>query len=209
MPIDISDLVKPEHTAVVINECQVGVMGDQSVLPAIADETRWIIPNVARLVQAARTYDAAVMHTVARPRADGRGGRTGGVVSRHTRPKGPALDPDQFSAIMPEIGVAESDFIVPRFGGMGGLSSSGAVSILRALGVRTLVLGGITLNAGVFSMMIYAIDEGFDAIVVSDASGGFPRSYGDEVLQKSIRPFAPVVTVDEIVASWQRAAETR
>lgn len=202
MAIDITDLVRPQHTAVVINECQVGILGEHSVLPAIADATRWIVPNVARLVQAARAHDAVVMHAVAQPRADGRGGRTGGVVSRHTQPKGPALTPAEFSAVLPEIGVEPSDFVIVRLGGMGGLSGSGAVSTLRALGVRTLILAGVTLNAGVLSMMMTAIDEGFDAVVASDAAGGFPREYGDEVLLKSIRPFAPVVTVEQIVAAW-------
>jgi nicotinamidase-related amidase len=200
--IDITELVAPSHTAVVINECQVGILGEHSVLPAIAEETRWIVPNVARLVSAARTHGVGVLHAVARPRADGRGSRTGGLVSRHTQPKGPALDPEEFSAVLPEIGVEPSDFVIARLGGMGGFSGSGAISTLRALGVRTVILGGVTLNAGVLSMMMTAIDEGFDAVVASDASGGFPRGYGDEVLAKSVRPFAPVVSVDQIVAAW-------
>jgi nicotinamidase-related amidase len=200
--IDITELVAPQHTAIVINECQVGILGEHSVLPAIAEATRWIVPNVARLVLAARSHEVDVLHAVARPRADGRGGRTGGGVSRHTQSAGPALSPDEFSAVLPEIGVAPSDFVVSRLGGMGGLSGSGAVLTLRALGVRTVILAGVTLNAGVLSMVMTAIDEGFDAVVASDASGGFPRSYGEEVLVKSVRPFAPVVTVDQIVAAW-------
>jgi biuret amidohydrolase len=202
MALDITELVRPEHTAVVFNECQQGVMGRYSVLPAIAEETQWILPNVARLIESARRVGANVMHTVAGSRPDGRGGRTGRMVSRHTHSSGPAVDPAEFSAIMPEIGVAESDFIVVRYGGMGGLSASGAVSILRALDVRTLILGGITLNAGVLSMMMYGLDEGFDIVVASDASSGFPRSYGEEVLRGSIRPFAAIATVDDILAAW-------
>ena len=108
---------------------------------------------------------------------------------------------------MPEIEVQESDFIVTRFGGVGGLSASGAVSILRSLGVRTLVLGGVTLNAGVVASMIYAIDEGFDTVVASDASGGFPRTYGDEVLLRTVRPFSTIATVDEVIASWSSSAQ--
>ena len=53
--------------------------------------------------------------------------------------------------------------------------------------------------------MIYAIDEGFDTVVASDASGGYPRSYGDEVLLRTIRPFPVIATVDEVIAAWARA----
>jgi nicotinamidase-related amidase len=203
VPIDITPFIDPTHTAVLLNECQQGVMGEQSVLPAMAEATRWILPNVARLVQGARANDVAVLHGVVRPRPDGRGGRNGRIVSRHT--SGPKLDPETYSAVMPEIGVADSDFVVPRIGGMGGLSGSGALSILRSLEIRTLILGGISLNAGVLSMLFSGLDEGFDIVVVSDACGGFPRSYGEEILQKSVRPFAPIVTVDDVIATWSRA----
>ena len=142
------------------------------------------------------------MHTVAGRRPDGRGGRTGRMVQRHVQSEGPSLTPDEFSAVMPEIGVEESDFVVARLGGVGGLSASGAVAILRNLGVSTLVLGGVTLNAGVLASMIYALDEGFDTVVVSDASAGFPRAYGEEVLLRTIRPFSPIATVDDIVSAW-------
>jgi biuret amidohydrolase len=204
--LDISDLIVPARTAVVINECQQGVLGEHSVLPDLADATRWIVPNVARLVLGARQHGAAVIHTVAAPRPDHRGGATGRMISRHVNAGEPSPVDPQFSAIMPEVEVAESDFIVPRLGGFGGFSGSGVVSILRALGVSTVILGGVSLNAGVFSMMVYAIDEGFDPVVVSDAASGYPREYGEEVLRRSVRPFAPIVTVQQILDTWAAGA---
>jgi nicotinamidase-related amidase len=210
MPIDITDLVDPAHTAVVINECQEGVIGKYSRLPAIAEETRWIIPNVARLVHTARQVGAEVLHALAVGRPDGRGGSPNMLLTQRSRlgaesPDAlPGLAPEEHAAVIPEIGVAPSDFVVGRIGGVGGLSASGAVNILRNIGVRTLVLGGITLNAGVLSMVFYGIDEGFDVVVASDASGGFPRQYGEDVLRYTVRPFAPIATVDEIIAAWRR-----
>lgn len=204
MPIDITELVNPNHTAVVVNECQEGVLGQRSLLPAIAGETRWILPNVGRLVRSAREVGADVFHALAARRSDGRGGRDL-LVGRHMAAEGPGLTPQEFATVMPEIGVEESDFVVTRYGGMGGLSASGAVTILRNLGTRTLVLAGVTLNAGVLSMMMYGLDEGFDVVVTSDASGGFPRSYGEDVLRYTVRPFAAIATVDEVVAAWRRA----
>lgn len=204
MPIDITDLVHPRHTAVVVNECQQGVLGEHSSLPAIAEETRWILPNVGRLVRAAREYGADVFHALAGRRPDGRGGRTDLLVARHVGTAGPARAPEEFAEVMPEVGVEESDFVVTRYGGMGGLSSSGAVATLRNLGTRTLVLAGVTLNAGVLSMMMYGLDEGFNVVVTSDASGGFPRSYGEDILRYTVRPFAPIATVDQVVAAWER-----
>lgn len=204
MPIDITELVQPDHTAVVINECQQGVLGEHSHLSALAEETRWILPNVARLVRSAREAGAEVVHALAGRRADGRGGNTNFLIGRRAGADGPELSPAEFAAVMPEIGVEDTDFVVTRIGGLGGLSASGAVPILRNLGVRTLVVGGVTLNAGVLSMVFNGLDEGFDVVVASDASGGIPRSYGEDVLRYTVRPFAPIASVDEIVAAWRR-----
>jgi 3-mercaptopyruvate sulfurtransferase SseA len=66
-------------------------------------------------------------------------------MARHTSADCPRLALEEFAAAMPGIGVEESDFVVTRYGGMGGLSASGAVTILRNLGTRTLVLGGVRL----------------------------------------------------------------
>jgi nicotinamidase-related amidase len=203
MPLDIDDLVLPGKTAIVINECQQGILGEDSSLPVVAEATRWIIPNVGRLVRSARHYGVDVMHAVAGRRPDGRGGMTGPVVERHLRPQ-TSLDVGEYSTVMPEIGVEPSDFVVTRYGGMGGLSASGAVSILRGLGVSTVVLAGVTLNAGVLTMMSNAIDEGFAAVVVSDACGGFPKSYGEDVLKYTVRFFAPIVSVEQLEQAWSR-----
>jgi hypothetical protein len=54
-------------------------------------------------------------------------------------------------------------------------------------------------------MMMYGLDEGFNVVVTSDASGGFPRSYGVDILRYTVRPFAPIATVDEVVAAWNRS----
>jgi nicotinamidase-related amidase len=202
MPLDITTWIDPTRTAVVLNECQQGVIGHSSTLPAVAAETRWILPNAGRLATAARRHGAAVMHTVASRRADGRGGLSGRVVSRHTDGGRSVAPPADYEEIMPEIGLAESDFVVRRLGGMGGLSASGAVSILRSLEISTLLLGGISLNAGVLSMMMYAIDAGFSPIVVEDASGGYPHKYGEDVLKNTVRWFAPITTVDTVLDIW-------
>ncbi|HLG67626.1 MAG TPA: isochorismatase family protein [Acidimicrobiales bacterium] len=209
MPIDITELVDPRHTAVVVNECQQGILGERSVLPAVAEETRWVLPNVGRLVRGAREAGADVLHALAARRADGRGARSGLLVERHAGGVGSGLTPEEFATVMPEIGVEESDFVVTRYGGMGGLSGSGAVTILRNLGMRTLVVCGVTLNAGVLSMMMYGLDEGFDVVVVSDASGGFPRSYGEDILRYTVRPFAPIATVDDVLAAWSATRRGR
>ena len=73
----LRDLLDPATTALVTQECQGGVIGPQAGLPMLAEEARSeAIPNIARLLTAARSTGAAVVHCLIQRRADGRGSNT-------------------------------------------------------------------------------------------------------------------------------------
>lgn len=75
MPIDLSELVGPERTALVLQEVQNGVVGERSVVPALAEEVRRtsLIAHCAHLERAARGVGVPVSHCTAETRADGKG----------------------------------------------------------------------------------------------------------------------------------------
>ncbi len=76
-PTDLRDLIDPAHTAVVTQECQKGVLGDDVVFPQLAEIARAeMIPNGARLLKAARAAGVNVVHCIAARRPDGRGYNT-------------------------------------------------------------------------------------------------------------------------------------
>ncbi|TMK17619.1 MAG: cysteine hydrolase, partial [Actinobacteria bacterium] len=50
MAADLAALVDPAHTALVTQECQKGVIGEQAVFPELAEiARREMIPNASRL----------------------------------------------------------------------------------------------------------------------------------------------------------------
>ena len=51
----------PDTTAVVCVECQNGVLGPESVLPALASDSSELVNNVGRLLNAARQFGARVV----------------------------------------------------------------------------------------------------------------------------------------------------
>src|SRR6478609_3883288 len=75
MPLDLQALLAPEHTALVLQEVQNGVVGSPSVLPALADAAAAVdlVANCARLARAARAAGVTVLHCTAETRDDGRG----------------------------------------------------------------------------------------------------------------------------------------
>ena len=50
----LEDLVDPVHTALLLVECQNGVIGEKSSFPALAEASKEIIPNLGLLAKAAR-----------------------------------------------------------------------------------------------------------------------------------------------------------
>ena len=71
MPVELSELVDPAHTAVVTSEVQNGVIGDAAPLADLgASARKEAVANIARLVRGARAADVPVVHGLAWTRAD-------------------------------------------------------------------------------------------------------------------------------------------
>src|ERR1700760_392560 len=115
MPLDLRALVAPEHTALVLQEVQNGVVGTPSALPALAEAAAEVdlIENCARLARAARAVGITVLHCTAETRATGRGpNHTApfcGGVKRSPVPLPPGGDAVQAPAA---IGVAPADIVL-------------------------------------------------------------------------------------------------
>jgi nicotinamidase-related amidase len=205
VPIDLAELLDPAHTAVLTMEVQRGVVGDLSMLPDLAAEVaaKGVIPNIARVVRAARTAGARVVHCTAEFRSDRAGSNDNAPMLRGIA-KGPARmivgTPDV--ELVPELGPAHSDIISSRRHGMTPFPGTELDQTLRNLGVRTVVATGASLNIGITGMVMVAVDLGYRVAVVTDAVAGVPRDYGDAVLAHTLAPLATRVTTDEIVAVW-------
>ena len=62
MPVELSELVDPAHTAVVTSEVQNGVIGDAAPLADLgASARKEAVANIARLVRGARAADVPVV----------------------------------------------------------------------------------------------------------------------------------------------------
>ncbi|MDT5084574.1 MAG: hypothetical protein QOJ61_1617, partial [Mycobacterium sp.] len=78
MAADLRELVRPATTVLLTQECQRGVVGPDSMIPALAEAARpsGALANVTRLVHAARAANVGVLHALAARRRDGRGANT-------------------------------------------------------------------------------------------------------------------------------------
>jgi nicotinamidase-related amidase len=196
--IDLRALLDPSHTALVTQECQAGVIGPDAILPELAEAARAsVIPNTAKLADAARGAGVAVVHCVAAHRPDRRGGNTNARLFAALR-KRPAPSPE----VVAEIGVAESDFVSARQHGVGPMSGTGLDSLLRNLGVTTIVAVGVSVNIGITNLVMDAVNLGYQVVLPRDAVAGVPAPYADAVIDNTLALLASVVTTDDVLSAW-------
>jgi nicotinamidase-related amidase len=75
-------------------------------------------------------------------------------------------------------------------------------AVLRNIGVRTVVLAGVSLNVAIPSATVELGDEGFSVVIPRDAVAGTPPEYGDSVLRHTLRFLATITTADDVLGAW-------
>src|SRR5262245_25106509 len=204
MPFDLVELVRPRHTALVTSEIQRGVIGDLSVLPELAKQGREILPQVARLVGAARSAGAEVIHCIAERRADNRGmnrnARLFGYMAKaepKMLPGSPATD------IVPDVKLDESDVVLARLHGLSPFSGTELDFVLRNLDVTTVVAVGVSVNIAIQNLTFDCVNAGYQVVIPIDAVAGTPRSYVERVFEHTLRNVATLVTTAELIQAWK------
>jgi nicotinamidase-related amidase len=194
----------PDTTAIVCVECQNGVLGAESVLPALAADSADLVGSVRRLLDAAREFGARVVHATyegslgGRPTGTARLWRALGPATAHWKP-GTAE-----TAVVPQL-LGPGDLVLPRHHGLFPTLDSELLPVLKGFGVTTIVLAGVSLNLAITHTAGHATQAGFDLVVPRDAVGGTPAEYAEQVLNNTIAVLGRLTTVDELIGEWTPA----
>ena len=205
MPLDLSALVDPAHTALVTQECQNGVIGERAALPALAEVAAdGMIAAAARLVAAARSAGVGVVHCVAARRADAKGSNHNARLFMGIRRSPVTLLPGSPEVeVVPEIGVDEGDLVLTRLHGLGPMGGTDLDPVLRNLGVSTIVGVGVSVNLGMANFVMDAVNAGYQFVLPRDAVAGVPPDYAEAVIDNTLSLIATVVTVDDVIGAWK------
>jgi nicotinamidase-related amidase len=200
----LAELVDPAHTALVTQECQRGVIGDLSALPELASAARPMLANVAALLAAARAAGARVIHCTALRRADGLGANQNARIFGYmAKSKNPLLPDSPAAQIVPELAVAASDIVLPRFHGLSPFQGTELDFLLRNLGVRTIVGVGVSVNVAIQNFAFDAVNASYQMVIPRDAVAGFPREYVEAVFANTLGAVATLVESQELLAVWR------
>ena len=203
MPVELGELVSPWRTAVVTSEVQNGVIGDQAALPVLADAARDMVPNLARLVKAARAASVEVVHATYARRPDGKGSNHNARLFAGVDKSPVKLLPGSDAVrVIPEIGVSPTDIVLTRMHGLNPMSGTDLDAVLRNLGVTTIVGVGVSVNIAITNFVMDAVNAGYDFVLARDAVAGVPQEYADAVIANTLALLATVVTTDDVVTAW-------
>ena len=203
MPADLDDMLRPAACALVTQECQVGVIGDKAVLRDLAAAAATVaVPNIVRLLGAARAGDVAVVHCLAVRRGDGRGANTNARLFGATTKLGIDLSPGSGGDLLPAFGPAPSDLVLARLHGIGPMGGTDLDAVLRNLGVTTIVGVGVSVNVAITNFVMDAVNLGYRFVLPRDAVAGVPADYADAVIDNTLSLLATVTTTDDVVSAW-------
>ena len=207
----LSDLVAPKHTALLLQEMQRGILGPQSMLPALVDagERVGLIDHAVVVVNAARAAGVAVIHCTAENLPGGFGANRNSRLFAGTRDAGvDILHGNESVEPIREVGPEPGDIVLPRYHGLSPLSGSSLDQLLRNDEIQTVVIVGVSLNLAVPNMVFDAINHSYRVVVVTDAVAGVPLEYGKQVLVESLALVATLTTAAELAACWRRPTPT-
>jgi nicotinamidase-related amidase len=183
-------------------ECQRGVVGDLSVLPALAEAARPALAAMARLAAGARGAGVQVVHLTYLPLAEGRSASQRTPLMRATASTAAWRASDAPLEIVPEIGVGPDDLVLPRHQGISPVYRTEVLTILHNMGVDEVVVAGVSTNLAVLLTAAGAVDEDFAVTIPTDATVGTPPEHHASVLRHSLAFVARLATTDELLAEW-------
>jgi len=208
MPQDLTALVAPDHTALVLQEVQNGVVGEASVLPelAAAGARVGLIAHCAALATAARGAGIRVFHCTAETRDDLAGANRNARLFAGVRKAPVALSPGSDAVAVPaEIGVDARDVVLPRHHGLGPMTGTQLDPMLRNLGVSTIVGVGVSVNIGMTNFAFDAVNRGYQFVMPTDAVAGVPEDYAAAVVANTLALVATLTTTDAVLEAWSAA----
>ncbi len=206
MAVPLAERVHPDHTALVTQECQQGVIGAGSPLPELAAAAAgvYLVSQVARLVEAARSAGVTVVHCLAERRADGQGAnRNARIFGYMARSPAPLLPGSEAARLVPEIRQAESDLVLRRLHGLSPFHGTELDWLLRNEGVRTLVGVGVSVNVAIQNLAFDAVNAGYQVVIPRDAVAGFPAEYVEMVFEHTLGAVSTLTTTEALLEAWR------
>jgi nicotinamidase-related amidase len=190
------------NAALIINECQLAMTdpgaGHNEGLANQAS-SRGIIDRLAVLAKGFRAAGRPVVYTTIVPRADFAGFTANCVILGLLKKQRVVVEGSPAAALHPGLHPEDSDFVSQRIHGLTPFHGTELEPTLRAMGVDTVVVTGVSTNLGVPGACLEAINRGFQVVVAEDCTAGaWPEAHEFQVTN-TLPLLATMTTSDELL----------
>ena len=205
MPVDLPTLLAPAQSALLLMECQEGVIGAGAHLGELAAAVARhdTVRHIARVLAAARRARVPVVHCLMAQRLD-RAGSTANCRLLAVGRKGPATLVPGSAGHAPVAALAprEGEWMMSRYHGLTPFHATELDQLLRNSGVRTVVATGVSVNVGILGLTLEAVNAGYQVVIPREAVAGVPDDYVDAVLEHTLGLLATITRVDDVERIW-------
>ena len=161
-----------------------------------------VVPNIVRLHEACRSAEVPLIHV----RIMGRAG-DGSDFSWRFKELGYLVPPGTKDAeILSELSPRDGEVIINKTTA-GAFNSTEIDSIMRRMGIDTLIVAGVTTNSCVETTVRDAGDRDYRVIVVEDGCAAMDHEEHESSLRFLHRNFAVVQSTEDVIAQLERIAD--
>ncbi len=198
-----------QKPALLICETQRGTIDPTvSGLPALAEQVqkRGVIPKIRALAEACRDLGVPVIYNLIVRRADNAGsfnnclllaaGKRGG--------EGSMVEGAIGAEVHPDLKPAPTDIVFKRIQGLSSFYATPLDPILQSLGVRTLILAGVSTNIMIPATSIEAVNRGLQVIVPEDCVAGATPETHEFQIRETLRLLTTVTTSADVIAALKQ-----
>jgi len=206
MAVDLKALLAPATSAVLVMECQEGIVGESAALGALGEAVRrhGTIGHIGRVLDAARAAGVPIFYLTVARRADSAGTTANCLLLALGRKGEPLLPGSPRQQVVAALAPRDGDWLLTRYHGVTPFHAGELDQLLRNLGVRTVVATGVSVNIGITGLTIEAVNAGYQVVIPRQAVTGTPDDYVDAVIANTLRLLATIASVDDVIAAWQR-----
>lgn len=190
-----------ERAALVISECQNGMTNpDCSSNTGLARQAagRRIIERIAALAGECRSAGVPVVHCTFVPRADFAATTANCLLLGSLRKKGVVHEGRPEAEIHPLLSPQPGDFVISRQHGLSAFHGTELEPVLRASGVQTVILVGVSTNIAIPGTSLEAVNRGYTVVIPEDCTAG-AWSEAHEFQVRHTLPLLATVTTSEAV----------
>jgi nicotinamidase-related amidase len=198
-----SRLGDPATTAILLCECQEGIIGESSVLPELAAATAPLRAGIGEFTAAARRAGAQVVHATVASLPGGRGFKPTSVLMGSLRPKlANWVSGHPCTMPIPEVGLDPSDWIMPRHHGLAPTQHTELMRCLANAGITTVVVAGVSTNVAIPTVTNDLANNGFAVVIPADLVAGTDSAYTQQMFQHTLRMLATISSGTDLMAHW-------